>query len=176
MAVVSQSAFAKSLGVDHSYINRQVKGGNLPGVKGGIDTEDPQVRAFVQRKKERDEVEKPGEGSTPAGIRGTPKIELEKMKLAQQIKQIDLVTAIKRGDYVHKELIQRFFAKLYAIENGEVMRIGDRLVPVIVGVAGIKDKKMQTKLKQAIEKELYSAMGSVQKHFGKYLEKNKETG
>ena len=176
MGKISQSKFAKSIGVAQPYIASLIRDGKLPGGKDGVDPEHPEVKAFVERKRQREAEAKAASVSSPDGIRNIPKTELEKLKIAQQIKQIDLAMAIKRGEYIHRDIVQRFFSKLYSIESTEIMRIGDRLCPSLCALAGVKDGKVSTKMNAAIEKELYRAMETIKKHFAVYLDKNQEAG
>lgn len=175
MKVVSQYKLAKSLRVSVQYVNKLVSSGKLPGVKGGVDLSDPTVQDFIAHKKSGDAKanSKSGKAVTPTGttenIDSLDRWGLEKRKLAEQIKRMELDTKIKRGEFVSNEIVKSVFSKLLSIHNNEFLRTCDKLAPVIAGIVENNDAKIISKISSEIERENYRVLERVQRQMIKYL-------
>lgn len=175
MPVISQSALAKSIGKSQQYIAKLIKAGKIPGNRNGVDTDDPIIQAFIAHKKAGDAKakSKPGKAATPTGttenIDSLDRWGLEKRKLAEQIKRMELDTKIKRGEFVSNEIVKSVFSKLLSIHNNEFLRTCDKLAPVIAGIVENNDAKVISRISSEIERENYRVLERVQKQMVKYL-------
>lgn len=171
MAVVSQHKFAKSLSVSVPYINKLIKTGKLPGVKGGVDLSDPTIQAFIAHKKSGE-----AKGSNQSGkaietiVPSASRHELEKLKLIQQTKAIELQNQIRRGELISHDVVKSVFSKLFAIHNNEFLRTCDKLAPVIAGIVGSNDAKVIMKISSEIERENYRVLERIQNELRKHVE------
>lgn len=198
MPLISQAAFATKAGVSRQAITKAITVGTVrKRGNGKIDTTDSVNLEYVRKKqKERDKdqkkdnperltesVDKPdfhslmdsGEydhlfsGGQPEKIDNLTKANAEKLKIIEQIKQIQLKLAKERKELIPKELVQKVFGKIYAIDVNEFQTLPANIIADIASIVGIDDDEKITQLTEVIDKKVFRTLQHIKTTINKFL-------
>jgi hypothetical protein len=116
-------------------------------------------------------IEKLSNQQLSAEINEITKYDVEKIKLFEQIKQIQLKTKKARNELIDRALVQKVFAKIYTIDVSELRPIGNKLAPEIAAICKINNAKTIIKINEKIEREIFKSLQHVKKQVNIFLKK-----
>ena len=84
--------------------------------------------------------------------------------------------AVKRNNFIDKEVIRTLLAKLYEIHMNEFITAKEKLIPDIASVFEITDTKKIDLAGQKIDDELWEILKHIKSEFDKFLNSIKSEG
>ena len=95
--------------------------------------------------------------------------DLNKLKVVEQIRKLQVETQKVRQELVARLLVQKVFAKLYMIDVNEWRTLGANLSPEIAAIAGIDDNEVIIKIGEVIEKEVFVILQHIKRIMDDFL-------
>jgi phage terminase Nu1 subunit (DNA packaging protein) len=92
-----------------------------------------------------------------------------KLKLIEQIKHTHIKNLELRGDLVSKELVQRYFSKLYMVDQNELKPIAAKVAPNIAAVFKSNDSEKILETTKIIEDEIYKCLNHIKRIMDDFL-------
>jgi hypothetical protein len=158
--LVSQSEFARRIGVSHTMIykikDRLTLINDGKSKKPKIDLNGSKTLKYLaeQAKKEEENFDpsqepkqqiiqpsKPTLGNNPSGLPSDPdditKLELDKLKIKEQTEQLKIKNAMIRGDLIEKKHVVKLFAKIHEIDQNQFKTLNIKVVPKISSVYNV---------------------------------------
>jgi membrane-associated HD superfamily phosphohydrolase len=193
MAIVTQAKFAKEADVNRSSINRAISAGSLVvRPDGKLDTDNPVNQDYIRRCNDKksqkrptpkeitkDDIEQTGEidndldfsidSIEDSALENLSRTSLEKIKIAENIKQTRVKTQKERLKLVDRETVQKVFSKLYMVDVNMWRTLGANLSPEIASIAKIDDNEIIIKVGEVIEKEVFVILGHVKRTMNEFL-------
>ncbi len=182
---LSQTDFAKYLGVTRAAVSEQVKKGNIPVTESRkIDISDPVVQEYANSpaataRRERAKVRKAGyepitkpkkiNGNGNGNLSEYTAADLQKLETIGKIEERNIKTAQKRNELVSRELVKKFFSQLYVIDQNEFKTLAASIIPGICSIAGIDDPKITLALEKLVAKEIVKILKRIQGVIDKLL-------
>lgn len=199
--VITKSKFSKIAGVSRAAITRACHAGTLVvRPDGKLDTDNPVNKDYITRNKNKDRKSKDKSSQAAESSPSEPEIEnftlpsgdmdfenlnsylntldrssTEKLKILEQIRQIQVKTKKERQELISRELISKVFAKLYMVDVNEWRTLGANLAPEIAAIAAIDDDETIIKVGEAIEKEVFIVLQHVKRIVNDFLKTIKAT-
>jgi hypothetical protein len=102
---------------------------------------------------------------------GLRKIELEKIKIYEQIKDIKSKADERREGLIPRKLIRTVFSKLYEIDMNQFLSMKDKLIPDLAAAFKTKDEALKIKATKIIDRELWKILGNIKRELNKFLQK-----
>lgn len=102
-------------------------------------------------------------------IASLTKVEIEKIKLYEQVKSIRVKTQKERQQLVSRKLIRVVFGKLYEIDVNEFLTLKNKIVPDLAGIMGCTDPAVMLEAEKKIDEELWKVLKHIQHELNKFL-------
>lgn len=213
MNLITQSAFAKQIGITRQAISKAIKNEMLPVViengKKYINTVDPIVREYAEniksvredkqkstKPKKPVKAKKPKKQVKPApvevnedeipeyikkisdsgqltfdDISSLSKIEMDKIKIYEDIKQKRQKRLQERKDLISIKFIKLVFGKIYDIHVNEFMAIKTRIKPDLSKIFKTNDDVILLEAEKSIDGELWDVLRRVKYEFDNFLKR-----
>lgn len=97
------------------------------------------------------------------------KLDVDKLKVIAQIKQLDLTLEEKRQRLVPRITVQRVFSRLYLIDSNELKTLGDKVSARIAATCEIENAEQITEIGNIIEKEIFRSLEHIKRTFNDFL-------
>ena len=95
--------------------------------------------------------------------------DLDKLKIAADIRQKQVKTEKDREMLIPKVLIQKVFSKLYMIDVNQWRTLGPGLAPEIASIVGIDDNEIILKISDKIDEDAFKILKQVKRLFNDFL-------
>lgn len=99
------------------------------------------------------------------------KSDVELLKTVEQVQSLLIKNKKDRNELVSREMIQRVFARLYAIEMKELRSIPSSASSEIASMCKVEDGKLILEIEDYLGSEILSALKSITKLLDDYLKK-----
>ena len=171
MNLIPQSKFKDLVGISKQAVSQLVKSGAVTSVKKGrypqIDLDGALTQQYLDEKADQ-KAESTRDYSTGISKPTQPiigdKRSYEIEKIREQIQEIQIKNAIKRGDLVEKKLIKKVFDRLYQIDQDELKVLGVNVSPKISAVYNSSNSEKVKEILKLIDntnKELKSDISTI---------------
>jgi len=160
MNLIPQSKFKDLVGISKQAVSQLVKSGAVTSVKKGrypqIDLDGALTQQYLaekQDKKTESETDYSFESRPLPSIIPGDKRSYEIEKIREQIQEIQIKNAIKRGDLVEKKLIKKVFDRLYSIDQQQLKPLGVNVSPKISAVYNVGNTEKTLQILELIKSE-----------------------
>ncbi len=177
---VSQGRVVRiSLGIDPTHPTNRHFIERLEMVRGTAEPEPTKTRKTNQRKRSgrargskttKTQTIKPktANGETTM-IGGYSKTQIDIQKSVAQIQEIQLKVDERRRKLISRELVDRFFGKLYLVDSNEWKTLPDRLAPEMAAIFENDDPEKILEVSKRIDKEVYRTLSHVKRMMDDFL-------
>lgn len=97
------------------------------------------------------------------------KVEIDKIKTYEQIKQIRVKTQKDRRELISRKLVRVIFGKLYEIDVNEFLMLKQKIVPDLAGIFGSTDSEKMLEAEKRIDEELWKILRHIKSELDKFL-------
>ena len=176
--LITKTEFAKKMGVTKQAIDDLLRKEKIESDRGKINLNNVLVKEWVARHKDRknsDAYSKPSKGPRDSHkaelVDQFKKTNLEKIKIIEQTKKLQMENEVQRGELISKKSVQAVFDKLAAIESNELLNFGNKITPRIISTLGLKPNAKTAKVNKLIETEMYKTINHIKKIMADFLVK-----
>ena len=81
-----------------------------------------------------------------------------KIKIVEQIRDLQLKREQKRLELIPRELIRKFLSRLFLIDRNEFLTFAEKLAPEIAAICGVTSQEKVLEIGKLIEKETYKTL------------------
>ena len=160
MNLIPQSKFKDLVGISKQAVSQLVKSGAVTSVKKGrypqIDLDGALTQQYLAEKADQ-KAESTRDYSTDISKPTQPilgdKRSYEIEKIREQIQEIQIKNAIKRGDLVEKKLIKKVFDRIYSIDQQQLKPMGFNVSPKISAVYNSANAEKSIQIMELIKSE-----------------------
>jgi hypothetical protein len=105
-----------------------------------------------------------------AGLDYLEKGDLDRAKVREQIIKARIDNNVARGKYLPREDVKRVFGRVYSVHTSILRPLSSKLGPDLAALFGNTDPALTLRAIQAIDAEVYRALGMIQRRLIDYLD------
>lgn len=213
MKLLTQSAFAKQIGITRQAISKAIKNEMLPVViengKKYINPVDPIVKEYAENiKSVREDKQKSTKPKKPVKVKGNKKagkpdpveeveknipdylkkisdsgqltyaqikdmskLDMDKIKIYEEIKQKRIKTAKDKNELISRKLVRIVLGKYYQIDTNEILTLKNKVVPDIASIMGCTEPEKMLEAEKRIDEELWKILKHIKKVRDDFIKK-----
>lgn len=131
-----------------------------PASDKAIKLEDP---PFVGDLEDLEDYEQAGYIDIDGNLNTIDRISADRLKVIETIRLSKIKRETLRNKLVKRSWVTKVFNKLYQVDQGEFRTLGDKLAPDVTAICGVNDTKIEHKINERIDEEVFKVLNHVKR-------------